>query len=781
MSECKYVTLINGDQCIGDSLRTINENFSALEAGLCQESQRQFTASIDISAGDGLSVDVNQEGENFSFALNPENSLQYFRAASLEPSSTLPGTPAVKATLKAIPSNLNTQVTVMEVPWQQTPQVEPAKFSFETTSLGKTAPALTIYWLSSAQSSNIVYATNPNSLGLFNFNKAVRSITPLTLGNDSDYIFVAGDFTTARFKKSTTDFNYRIATVKLASGSQETEKGTQGAYVAYTDAIFGTGQTKILNILNTNPVAGAPTPRYGFNGNINKTAVATINGKKLLCVGGNFSGINNATTSTLLDGTTRGLVIFNLASPNVNPVEFVVNGSVYDLVVAGKYLYVCGNFTTANAVGVQPSEALSVFRVDLTNVAVNNSSPTTWIDSDFSANFNNSFINPIKPISRTINATQFVQCLAVDDEDEPTHLYVGGSHLRQTLSNGKPFTLNRGMTVHNLNSSRPGEIIDSWRYQFVGGAVRALNVNTIYNDVSPNNPLQTILLAGGAFTSVIEGTPVTAAEKKANTFTRKRIACFQLIDYDNFTGQILQGGNYLSSPLLNKEWYVDIKENAVLCFGYEDGYSNSPLYIGGNFKTVNGKSSNGNLAAISKPTQIAGRATLYPWNMNVNAPVYTIQTVASSSPMNAGITTPKTSLLIGGAFTKILGVPKNYLARVSCYNQVPVTVPLSSVVWEVAGSVLESGGSTEIVADTTMTQQNTANPIDCLNVTKFPPFTQGFETVTRGDLCRFVITRPLSTEQYADTYAKTVHVVGVSLDYNTQQVSPIDYPDVTIS
>ena len=81
---CSYVTLINGTQCIGDSLRTINANFSALEAGLCEEAARSFTASVDISAGDGLLVEKNQEEENFSFALNLQNSIQYISPTLIE-------------------------------------------------------------------------------------------------------------------------------------------------------------------------------------------------------------------------------------------------------------------------------------------------------------------------------------------------------------------------------------------------------------------------------------------------------------------------------------------------------------------------------------------------------------------------------------------------------------------------------------------------------------------------------------------------------------------------
>ena len=157
-------------------------------------------------------------------------------------------------------------------------------------------------------------------------------------------------------------------------------------------------------------------------------------------------------------------------------------------------------------------------------------------------------------------------------------------------------------------------------------------------------------------------------------------------------------------------------------------------------------------------------------------------TVLSGSTMNDGIdpvSNKRVSLLIGGNFTRVLGKVKPYLARVSCYNEVPAPAALSSVLWEVAGQSLDQGSSIEISADTTIVMSVTAGPVDSLNVTKFPPFTQGFESISRGDLCRFVVGRPLSTDSLTDTYAKAVHVVGVSLDYNTDLIDLVDLPQTS--
>jgi hypothetical protein len=769
---CSYVTLINGTQCIGDSLRTINANFSALEAGLCEEAARSFTASVDISAGDGLLVEKNQEEENFSFALNLQNSIQYISPTLIEVTNkNLPDSGPggfYKTTMIDVYSSNNATVKVINVPRQSLINYGAASFSFETVALGNTSPSLTIYWLSSAQSSNVVYATNPNAIDSFNINNTVRSITPYTVGSDSDYIFIAGDFTTAAFKpKATTKYNYRIAPLKLAAGTS-TVSGTPGTLSAFTDPTYGTSGQAVLNIINTNQ--DSPGKFIGFNSSINKTVIANINNNRLLCVGGSFTGGGY----TSLDARTRGLVILNLTSPNVAPFCFTLNGNVYDLLVVDQYLYVCGNFTTANAINTPSAEALSVFRIDLTNI-VANTSPTTWIDKAFSDRFNDGYKHPTKPSSRTIDTkSSFVRCLAVDPEK--THLYVGGTHVTLSASNQRLITTNRGITVHNIEDANPGLLVSNWKYQINGGSVVTLATNTIYDNVT-NNILETVLYAGGDFKTVVVGTPITKQEIAANTYTRQSLACFQLIDYDNSTGAILN--DHPSNPTLKTDWYINAS-GAIHCFGLEDQKSDSPLYIGGTFKSINGAKV-ANIAAISKPNQIGGRANLFNWNMAINGPVYTMQTILSSSPLNDGVAIEKVSLLIGGGFTKILGIPKSYLARVSCYNQVPTVIPLSSVVWEVAGQTLEAGGSMDIVADTTMVQNVTANPIDCLNVTKFPPFTQGFESVTRGDLCRFVVTRPLSTDSFTDTYARSVHVVGVSLDFNTQYVNPTDFPDVTIN
>jgi hypothetical protein len=782
MSDCKYVNLINGDQCIGDSLRTINANFSALEAGLCDIT---FNASVDLSANDGLTVEKVQVDEQINFAVNIQNSVQFFKPPQLQPAVFATPNPNTISTIQAsITQPSNSIIPVLNVPYSVGGGFyAPPLFTFETISMGNIPPSLTIYWLSSAQSPNFTYATNAYNLSTLTFNGYVHNLTRLNPDSDSEYIFAVGNFTTASWKgKNTTDYALRIAPLRLDVGTSDPNLGKSGSLTAFFDPVWGTGGSGLdtLNILNSNQ--NTPSNKYyGFNKTVFASVVAKTGGRTYLCLGGDFSGGGN----TLLDANTSNLVIFNITSGNVNdkPKEFQVNGRVRNLIVYQNYLYVCGQFTKARPVGGDYYPTLTVFRVDLSNLqtpAVNGD----WIDKDFSNNFNSSYEifnadgsstgkNTINP-GNDINSGPSYQpktkgwqayCLAIDPEG--THLYVGGNHYRDIIENGKRVRQNYGLTVHALD----GKIVKDWKCK-TNGTVTCLRADTIYDDTDPTKPLQTVLYVGGYFNSVAVGSPFV-------TYNRPGLACFQLTDFDNTTGFILD--DHPADPRLNTDWFINLGYGSIRTIGIQDKKSNSPLYIGGDFKNINGNKTNF-LAAISKPNEIGGRATLYPWNLGVNGPVYTMLTVLSGSSMNDGIdpeSKKRVSLLIGGNFTRVLGQVKPYLARVNCYNEVPTPVALSSVLWEVAGQSLDQGSSIEITADTTMVMSVTAGPADSLNVTKFPPFTQGFENISRGDLCRFVVSRPLSTDNLTDTYAKAVHVVGVSLDYNTDLINLVDLPQTS--
>lgn len=773
MSDCKYVNLINGDQCIGDSLRIINANFSALEAGLCDI---QFNASVDLSANDGLTVEKVQVDEQINFAVNIQNSIQFFKPPQLQPilgvGATIPSQVNV-----SLGQPSNSFVPVLKIPKPIVNQTTPL-FTFETVSMGNIPPSLTIYWLSSAQSPNINYATNANTSNTIAFNGYVHDLVRLNPDSDSDYIFAVGNFTTASWAgKDTSDFSLRIAPLKLADGDTVPTFGKPGKLSAFFDPTWGTEGEAVLDILNSN--RNTPYNRYyGFNNRVLASIVAKAEGQTYLCLGGDFTGGGN----TRLDANTSNLVILNITSGNVNatPYEFQLNGRVTDLITYQNYLYVCGHFNRARPVGGDYYPTLTVFRVDLSKLLGDRSE---WIDKDFSNNFNASYDilnsdgtstgkNTMKPGNLIPSGPSYQpntrgwQAYTIAVNPEGTHLYVGGNHYRDTQENGKRVRQNYGLTVHTID----GKIVKDWKCK-TNGTVTCLYVDTICDDTNPTKPLQTVLYVGGYFNKISVSSPFV-------TYNRPGLACFQITDFDNTTGFLLD--DHPADPRLDTEWFINLGYGSIRTIATQDQKSNSPLYIGGDFKNVNGVKVNF-LAAVSKPNEVGGRATLYPWNLGVNGPVYTMLTVLSGSTMNEGIepANRRVSLLIGGNFTRVLGAVKPYLARVNCYNEIPIVVPLSSVLWEVAGQSLDQGSSLEISGDTTTVMSVTAGPVDSLNVTKFPPFTQGFESISRGDLCRFVVGRPLSTDSLTDTYPKEVHVVGVSLDYNTDLVDLVDLPQTS--
>ena len=70
MSSCNFIRQILPSECIGDSLVTINSNFSALDVGLCE------TPRVGPGMGTDIHFDATEQFRN-QISISTKNSFQY--------------------------------------------------------------------------------------------------------------------------------------------------------------------------------------------------------------------------------------------------------------------------------------------------------------------------------------------------------------------------------------------------------------------------------------------------------------------------------------------------------------------------------------------------------------------------------------------------------------------------------------------------------------------------------------------------------------------------------
>jgi hypothetical protein len=348
-------------------------------------------------------------------------------------------------------------------------------------------------------------------------------------------------------------------------------------------------------------------------------------------------------------------------------------------------------------------------------------------------------------------------------------LYVGGWHYVKTGTaiTQKHLTAHYMNTTYNGNSVLPGGLVTSFQPIYNGYVVNKLAI-----DISSDNPQNPTLFVGGDFTTYTPyGQPAQSLP---------RLMAFNL-------GSV--GGT--PSPVTPNAFpWKPNPNNVIYQIEPLSGDQNAPLYVGGQFTSIAGKSQR-YLAAIAKPVaQIAAiTPQIYNWSPipNTSFSQYgrgvNILTIPSTDPLSG--------VLISGTFTQIGGTYRRYIARVAGYNQ--STPPaLSSVGFDIAATVVSDGGSLGVDTTALVYLTGYAGIQDTVNVSplqiQYNTTFSNFPQFERGDLVRYYVRRTGAIDSsdplYAlygtanpnitanDTYAKSVYLMSIGIDYNTKLPAP---------
>jgi len=339
MSNCSFTRNIPSNQCIGDSLRTINSNFSALDAGLC-----------DLPFVDAMNLDVRPSLDLLGYSkVNITADIPSVYQKELSYKSLV--------SLSSLKFSDNTSVSAYIFPYEGS-QLNPKPFgTFETISNGTGSPQLTLFWMSSAENSlTTVFASNSSeslaSKGPIWFNDTVDCFY-----KDGTTLYVGGQFT-----------QVGGATVRKFAVIN-TEGGTLHPTLGWTGSVL------------TSPlVAGGD---LGSAGTVNFITKKTVSLNDLIIVGGSF----NSTTKG------RSLVIYDETLGISYP--FYFNGELRDFILDGNDLYVVGEFDFCNygpSAGTIISGTRiygkSIAKIELTRLLT---SPNACIDTSFSLNIESLF------------------------------------------------------------------------------------------------------------------------------------------------------------------------------------------------------------------------------------------------------------------------------------------------------------------------------------------------------------------------------------------------------
>ena len=344
MSLCNITKTIPSNQCIGDSLRTINSNFSNLDSEICNlpqvgaahNSTTTFETDLYKRAFTKISseIPIIQQNE-FGFAPSHVPRVNFVNDDSTQS----------KAYKFSYASNY----------------IQPRPFgTFEAISNGSGYPEITVFWAVSANgfdNNSTVYATN-SGINASNFNDTITA-----LYKDEEKLYVGGTFTTINGNDV-----YKFAIVDLRNGQFDPVLGFHGS-------------------LMSNPLSGT-AKNLGVKGVVNTINKQTIDNNSLLIIGGDFES----------ETVGKGLTIFNETIEVFY--SFYVNGVVYNTFVDGGELFVVGEFDYINYGLVTATESSNqriysngVVKINL-NVLIN--SPLASIDTVFSSNIRKTFKAPAK-------------------------------------------------------------------------------------------------------------------------------------------------------------------------------------------------------------------------------------------------------------------------------------------------------------------------------------------------------------------------------------------------
>lgn len=345
MSVCNITKQILSNECIGDSLRTINTNFSALDTAICSapylvgSSNTNVTQQIDFLTRRFLEIDIPSQPT-------------YFDKFSSTSSSVV---------LTSVELSDNTKIQCYEFPYSNDVLATKPIGTFEalvSETAGK--PELTLFWFASGNDNTTAYSLNSSidsfQRGLVYPNGEVKCFL-----QNENRLYIGGSFDTigeVRQPKS--------AIINLNGGIEHPAYGKTGS-------------------LATNPLSSY----FGEldKGSINCIKSFTQNNQTLVVYGGDFRS----------ESLGKGLFIYNETTYSVFP--FYFNGIIKDVLIdEGQNIYVVGQFDFYNY-GYQAAQQTSTQRIYCNNIAkikTGTQFDINSIDRSFAENVSNVFQSSIE-------------------------------------------------------------------------------------------------------------------------------------------------------------------------------------------------------------------------------------------------------------------------------------------------------------------------------------------------------------------------------------------------
>lgn len=289
MSQCYYTNLIRASDCIGDSLQTINDNFTKLDQNLCDVPQ--------VLPGNGTAIQNNlTEQERYTTSIHTTNSIVYKTAfESLN-----------VASLQNLALGDGTTVQTTLFPYEGVVGGPKPYATFTTTTLANSLPKVTLYWLASGVDNTTVVATNSgasvSNKGSIWFNDSVTALKQV--GN---LLYIGGKFT----EVGGTDCR-KFCSIDLTGGSVHSTLSAVGS-------------------LSSTPFGALD---LGTVGTVNAIEVGTVGVSNVIAIGGSFQSALKGRGLSILAGTQN--------------FPFYVNGTVNALALSGDQLVVGGDFNYIN-------------------------------------------------------------------------------------------------------------------------------------------------------------------------------------------------------------------------------------------------------------------------------------------------------------------------------------------------------------------------------------------------------------------------------------------------
>lgn len=351
------IETISPDECVGDSLTKINQNFVNLN---------NFADSIPyIRKHSGIYLEeIITERKDNVYKINTQNSVVHQKKFD--------------TTVNLTTANLIFEDGVAVNSYQfdytsSSSDPKPVGY-FDSISLEENSPVVSVFWTTSSSPAldGTVFALN-SATSISNTDRG--PIWPndvvTALYQDNDRLYIGGRFTEVGGSS-----RKKLAVVNLSGGNLDTTFGYQGSLLG--DPLSGVGGD------------------LGDFGTVNTIEKVTIGGENLLIIGGTFSSLSRGRGLTIQSETT-GLYR-----------QFYVNGDIYDSIVLGDDLYVVGDFDYINYSPIPKTSPVvktnSIAKINLTNLIVN---PNLSIDVNFAENssdlfFGSAVINAIACKNNTI-------------------------------------------------------------------------------------------------------------------------------------------------------------------------------------------------------------------------------------------------------------------------------------------------------------------------------------------------------------------------------------------